>query len=139
MVRGICDVLELENRAQGGERPQRLQVAWPRVQILAGFGVQRRVEAAEPRQVRGFAAYVRHLEHDGAREFTLEAGVPLLDVGWRGVRVESKVAGQTGAGSARETIARGQQGKPGATRAVDLVAAPVQNEFVALQCDSGAE
>src|ERR1039457_6411605 len=58
MVRRIGDVLDLINRAEIGERPQRLEVAGTWRQVLAGLDVRRRIEGAEAAEVRSLAADV---------------------------------------------------------------------------------
>ena len=81
MIDGIADVLELENRAEIGKGPERLQIAGTRRQILAGLDMGGRVEAAEEAEIGSLRADVRDLEQHAARQFVLKAGRPLLHVG----------------------------------------------------------
>ena len=96
MIHRVPDVLQLEESAQVGKGPQRLQIAGPRRQILSDLDVGRCIETAEQSQVRSFGAEVGNLEQHAARELLLDAGGPLLHIRSPRVLVDAEVAGEPG-------------------------------------------
>lgn len=96
MVGRVGNVLPLNDRSQIREGAQGLEVAGTWAQVLAGFGVERRVETVESADVSAFAADVGGFEQDRSRELVLKARVPLLNVWRRCFAVQPEIAGQPG-------------------------------------------
>src|ERR1039457_5853804 len=106
MVRRIGDVLDLIDRAEIGERPQRLQVAGTWRQVLAGLDVRRSVEGSEAPEVRTLAADVGRLDQDARTDVALKSGGPLLDVRSTRVGIEAVELPEPSGGSLRKSVSR---------------------------------
>src|SRR6185437_9927087 len=104
MVDRVSHLLNLENRAEVRECPQRLQISGPRWKVLAGLDVRRRVEAPEASESRPLRANVSGFEKHVPWSFVLNTRRPLLHVGRTRVLVNAVVTRETRGGRLRKSI-----------------------------------